>query len=77
MRTNPSAAPSEKAKGGSVRGSCQSSFVFSAMRRTLGHDARSYRQDAATLFNSLDRKFHFPLNQDTSKMARSSEPSGR
>ena len=37
------------------------------MRKTFGHDARSYRHDAATLFNSLDGKFHFPLNQDTTK----------
>ena len=35
------------------------------MRKTSGHDAHSSRHDAATLFNSLDRKFHFPLNRDT------------
>ncbi|MCA9136506.1 MAG: hypothetical protein KDB00_07100 [Planctomycetales bacterium] len=35
------------------------------MRKTFGHDARSSRHDAATLFNSLGCKFHFPLNQDS------------
>jgi len=36
----------------------------SVMRKSFGPDARSRRQDAATLFNSLGRKFRFPLNQD-------------
>ena len=42
-------------------------FDFSVIRKTFRHDARSSRHDAATLFNSLDRKFHFPLNQDSQR----------
>ena len=45
-------------------------FDVCGMRKTFGHDARSPRHDAATLFNSLDCKFHFPLNQDSTASRR-------
>ena len=64
VRTNSSAVPSEKAKGGSIVRCCHSSFVFSAMRKTFGHDARSYRHDAAILYYEPVSKFQFPVNQD-------------
>jgi hypothetical protein len=44
------------------------------MRKTFGQDAQSSRQDAATLFNSLGRKFHFPLNQDNPAMPSHEPP---
>ena len=40
------------------------------MRKTFGKDARSYRHDAATMFNSPDCKFQFPLNQDITSVTQ-------
>ena len=71
MRTNSSAAPSETSKGGSAFGCCALPFDVSAMRKTFLARCQNYRHDAATLFNSLDRKFHFPLNQDTTALPSS------
>ena len=54
-------------KGRSVAVSCMCCrplhFDLSTMRKTVGQEARSSRQDVATLRFKLTVEFHFPLNQ--------------
>ena len=69
MRTNSRAAPSETLKGGGVQRYRPLPFDVSAMRKTFGHNARFYRQEATTLYDSPIKKFHFPSNQDASACA--------
>ena len=66
LRSTPSAAPDKRSKCGGVMDVIPPlHFDLSAMRKTVGQDARSSRQDAATLCFKPAAKFHFPLNQHT------------